>query len=83
MTARNESRFNRLLFCASFQRLNWYSEWISSWTMIGARENLPIISGWLHAIGALRLLISEAFSTYNFELLLTGRFNQDALEVSG
>ena len=51
--------------------------------MIGAREKLPIVSGWLHAIGAPRVLIPEAFTTHDFELLLTGRFNQDALEVSG
>ena len=48
---------------------------------IGARRNMPVKSGWLQAICGLEVLVKEAIVTHNFRFLLTGRFNQDALEV--
>lgn len=64
------------------QRLKAYHDWISGWALIGARKNLPIVAGWLQAICGLQTLIQEALCTHNFSFVLTGRFNQDAVEVN-
>lgn len=42
---------------------------------------MPVKSGWLQAIAGLELLVVESLTTHGFQFLLTGRFNQDALEV--
>lgn len=82
MCAKYDGMYNKILLHLLLQRLAAYHEWIQNWSVIGGRKNLPIISGWLQATSALRLLIHEALVEHKFTFLLTGRFNQDAVEVS-
>lgn len=63
------------------QRLSAYYEWVSGWSIIGGRKNLPVVSGWLQAISGLQVLVHETLTEHSFSFLLTGRFNQDAIEV--
>ena len=37
--------------------------------------------GWLQAISGLKVLLKETLTRHQFQFILTGRFNQDALEV--
>ena len=52
------------------QRLDAFEEWVANWSLIGARKNLPIVCGWLQAIGALKVLINETLSVSYTHLTL-------------
>lgn len=82
MCAEYDGMCNKIPLHLLLQRLAAYHKWIANWSVIGGRKNLPIVSGWLQATSALQLLIHEALVEHKFTFLLTGRFNQDAVEVS-
>ena len=79
LRAVHELRFQYCMLL--FQKLAAFKRWIETWAFKGGRKNMLVISGWLQAIAGLEMLISESFTNYQFRFLLTGRFNQDALEV--
>ena len=68
-------------FSLSFQKLHDFYVWVDSWIFIGARRPPPVQRGWLLAISSLQAIARECVYGLRFKYLLTGRFNQDCVEV--
>ena len=63
------------------QTLDDFFHWITSWTFTGARREIPVQRGWLLAISSMKAIICRCLFVMDFGFLLTGRFNQDFVEV--
>ena len=76
-------RFTNLCQFNFPQELDEFNQWVTSWDFVGARKRLPVQVGWILAIASMKEIIKECLFTMNFKFVLTGRFNQDCVEVNG